>query len=126
MSDIRRRKGIAEGKDVEETGVRLVDGNRNIDGRVGRECAADLVRKLGVKLFEFRICRSNICFNGVSNLTFLFQILETRAAGHVPHGLGVRISDFHSDGPGSIPGVGGSFFHLLCEIISNRFSYFII
>ena len=24
----------------------------------------------------------------------------------VPHGLGVRISDFHSDGPGSIPGVG--------------------
>ena len=27
----------------------------------------------------------------------------------VPHGLGVRISDFHSDGPGSIPGVGGLF-----------------
>ena len=28
----------------------------------------------------------------------------------VPDGLGVRISGFHPDGPGSIPGLGGLFF----------------
>ena len=50
-----------------------------------------------------------------SNANFMFTRthkgieIESSDSPSVPHGLGVRISDFHSDGPGSIPGVGGLF-----------------
>ena len=41
----------------------------------------------------------------------VINVLEEEGR-HVPHGLGVRISDFHSDGPGSIPGVGAPFYFI--------------
>ena len=36
--------------------------------------------------------------------------LKKMVSDQFPDGLGVRISGFHPDGPGSIPGLGGRFF----------------
>ena len=41
--------------------------------------------------------------------TKLNYILIRFGRSQVPHGLGVRIPDSHSGGPGSIPGAGGLF-----------------
>ncbi len=39
---------------------------------------------------------------------------------HVPHGLGVRIPDSHSGGPGSIPGAGGLSFLDLSQVLGSK------
>ena len=45
---------------------------------------------------------------------------------HVPCGLVVRISGFHPDGPGSIPGTGipGTFFYIFLAIASIVYNIF--
>ena len=39
----------------------------------------------------------------------------------VPDGLGVRISGFHPDGPGSIPGLGGFLFYNDFQVMINLY-----
>ena len=58
-----------------------------------------------------------VCTTGGSNRRsrtnyFWVYICTNLAISQVPDGLGVRISGFHPDGPGSIPGLGASFLFL--------------
>ena len=54
-----------------------------------------------------------ICKLLESRSVFVFSYFVDLAVIHLPHGLVVRIRRSHRRGPGSIPGVGMSFFFFL-------------
>jgi hypothetical protein len=53
---------------------------------------------------------------------YSLYVLLFGSSGYVPHGLGVRIPDSHSGGPGSIPGAGGLFHSFIIELLYEKYS----
>ena len=53
---------------------------------------------------------SGMCFDAYRNV---FCLKRSSPHSHIPYGLVARISGFHPEGPGSIPGMGRILFRFL-------------
>ena len=75
--------------------------HRSVPGATGAWCALWLeLVTYSLIIISYYKCHMYILSN---------KLLLPRSKPRVPDGLGVRISGFHPDGPGSIPGLGGHF-----------------